>query len=324
MYYEDFFNIKDWKEIVAYSRMISIDDMDIVDIRARREINEDGYANILAFQLDPYYAVMGKNSKYRTLEIEFGDDTVYLFFKHVSFMKAQYIRVIGYPVSLNNYHLYSMRVFNSLIERNLIKQYIEVPQNEDDVTGYNFYNDIEEINEIISKSKFRSKNGINKYAQDFRLERSCLADISIIRELNKSWQSCKKHLTDKRMVDGFLDYMIQNDQRLRYYTLWYKDIIIGFTFGDIVLNDLLQIVVNRNITVLDDYNFDLHTLMYKEELEERRKYLGAIHFYLLMKKLKEDGMKIAYIGGGAVSDKLLQYKSKFYKHHGAYKLYEVD
>lgn len=322
MDFNNFMKITNWKDIINNSRMVSVDDADIVDVISEREINSNGYSNILAFQLDPYYAVLGKNSKYRVLEIYHNEDIIYVYFKYVSFMKAQYIRLIGKPFSLLEDFSIEDEIFNHIIKYGLAKQIIDYPT--DKYTGYNFYNYLDEINDFISKSKFRSKNGINKYIDDFKLVPTSYNDLNLINELNVYWQSSKKNLTDKRLVNGFLNYYVIADKRLKYYSLYYKDFLIGFTFGDIVLDDLFQIVVNRNITILDNDTLQSLFPSIFNELNERMKYLGAIHFYLLMRELKKDNMKIAYIGGGAVSDKLVQYKSKFYKHYGGYELKELN
>lgn len=276
----------------------------------------------------PTYSQYSGNHAHKYVIVEIDNDEVLILFKRISIMTTKYCRLIGIPTSLSGNTENEIKVLNILKENGLINQVWftkdeesrlnTVGINKADVNpvDYDYFSVIDSRVQHISRSKWKSKRGINKaITGGIHMSKAKIEDLDKMVDLDERWinfkENCVKHNVEgKKRFKNIIGALRKNidDNNIYAYNLWFKDIIIGtIIFLSTHKSDVVIQVVNksldraRNEDILNGLGSD------REYVENMLKHIGGLLTYFSIMELNKIGISESYCAGGR-DKKILEYK----------------
>jgi hypothetical protein len=310
MKFNELKKITSQKELFNKSELMTMNRLAVYEQYLQKYIDRDGCYGVEPYYVDTFYISTTGNFRFRFIEVEFENDTVGIFFKYISMFGNVYVRLFREPVSLNGICENEMLVLNTLYENNLFKcvvvpHFYNIDKSKIKPFDNDYFNDVNERCEYISKGKFKSKHGINRLKNEYDIVfKVNNFNEDELNDLNNKWWETKKRTTQKdTLVEGLIKLSKQCDKI--YILTWeYKSQPIAFT----ILTDrhngyCCGIKVNKNLA---------KTGYIKDEFLCSK--LGSLVHYDTMLFCKEKGFKYAYISGDIRHKFLRKYKSSNYKY----------
>tara|TARA_Y100000310_G_scaffold105378_1_gene103825 strand:- start:7348 stop:8394 length:1047 start_codon:yes stop_codon:yes gene_type:complete len=289
------------------------------EIRCRRY----GWAgSVVAEFLHEYYEI-SRDSLRRMLTVSVGDDLVILLLKRVlMFDNANYLRIDGLPISVQGKEGHEQLVLDA-IARNKLSPKIQVVDAERKLIEswgytnreggndtYNFVYHLPSRWDYINRSKWRSKNGINKVKpliiQDCVDEKSYESMIKLT-EMWSEWKDEHHGLRAKKLAKGIKEHAKKNNPVVKYYminhvtTRYTPNIPIGFAVYILTTNNMAHLVVNKPLA---HTNFEPN-----DEYEESiKRYSGRLLYYHTMEELQKLGVEHVFFGGVFSQKTLAEHK----------------
>lgn len=309
-----FKNIKTTKELEQLSDTLHISDQSLYEEYLVEPIVYYGQKAFPYYGCDPYQIESEGNYRYKFIEIGFHDqDKIGLFFKTYN----MYGKVGGYlwikPFSSNGIKLHEELVFDHLYSNNLLES-ILIPEDLPNIDYSKLHKRLDEYfcnvcdryNEI-SKSKWRSKKGINRLKNEYNIKMQVNDyDPDQIQALRHYWW--KLHGKQDVKFDKTIDFLLNLQGKVIVLTWVTHDCTIGFT----IISDYFprnkcgRIIQNVNILKTEIDVFD----------DFLRAHLADLMHYDTINYMKEHNYNYAYIGDAYGSAKYLtEYKARNFKLH---------
>ena len=318
---ETFKTIETTKDLEQLGETLFVADQDRYEQYLINPLLKYGYDAFPYDGCDPYEMESSRNYRYKFIEIGFPNDSVGLFFKTYN----MYGRTGSYmwikPISKSNDFDNEKEVFEHILKHNLIENCL-IPQciPQIDYSNLNIRNDEYYCNTFerykeISKSKFRSKKGINKLKNEYHIEMKVNDyDPDEIQLIRYHWW--KLHKKQNNKFDKTIDALLNLPQDKRIVLTWELDgKTLGFTivteyFKGQHIGKYFRIIQNTNLlkTELDTYDkfirAHLADLMHWDTIA----YLDALS--------QETSQSYTYIGDAHGAGAFLKpYKARNFKLH---------
>ena len=286
----------------------------------------------------PYYGYWASNFRYRYMMIIMPDnDTVWVTINYVSTGFVMFARLFGRPISANNVKENENKVLEHLFESGAVRNMQELTDEYADDRFVDYYINVPERWEYINRSKWRSKNGINKFSSEIKLDVNNLLWQEEMFNLDRFWcESRGKDVEHKKLGTGAIKYMSEFDPRVKYLQFSYRGIYLATVIISTELPEYVRIIYNKNLEALrgtegqytqehiDKCLFE-QGYEYSEIPEGIRKYLGPIVYYKMVEYMNEIGIKYAYIGNAYGGKNYLELnKEKYYDKKIFHKLYDKE
>jgi hypothetical protein len=284
-----------------------------------KRIEKYNYYGFFPYYLHPIYQKLMPNTAYQYLIILFPDgDKVLILIKNVRITKAQYIRLIGTPISLNDDDEHQTKTVKILIGNELINQVFAI-ENEIDffkklqinfikkIGDFDYFSVIEDRFNELDISKFRTIRGINKARKDHNVEITHItnADRDEILSFDKYWKAwistnTNEKIRNKKLVSILLK-TIQKNNMINGIIYKYKDKILGIRIYLKVLETFVIGIVNKTFshTILPNDYFDEFNEKELHVVSQLKNRIGQQFFYFLLERFKNEGFKAFYVSGGS-------------------------
>lgn len=315
---ETFKTIETTKDLEQLASTFHVAEQEVYEKYLIKPIQQYGYDAFPYAGCDPYELESESNYRYKFIEIKFDNDTVGLFFKTYNMYGKSGSYLWIKPISANDIKENEIEIFEHIKEKNLIMNSL-IPQCIPTIDYSNlnkrndeYYCNVEDRWATISKSKHRSKRGINKLRNDYHIEMKVNSfDPDQIQEQRYYWW--KLHKKQNCKFDKAIDNLLNLPQNSKY-PLWVltwelEGKLLGFTIITTYFPDELKIgriIQNTNLlkTELDTYDDFI------------RSHLADLMHYETIMFMKEKGYTYAYIGDAYGAGKFLApYKERNYNLH---------
>lgn len=310
MRFSELQKIKTQKELFKKSEVMRIERLPLYECYLQKYIDQDGCWGVEPYYMDTTYVATTGNFRFRFIEVEVNGDTVGVFFKYISMFGTVYIRLFREPISLsgnkeNEALILATLYANNLFEKVVVPHFYAFDKSTHKPFDNDYFNNVEERCAHVSKSKFKSKHGINKLKSEYGITLKVNEyDVTQIMDLNNKWWELKNQTAEKdTLVEGLIKLQSQCDKI--YILTWeYESKPIAVTMlADRHNGFCCSIQVNKNLSKTEHI---------KDEYLCCR--LGHLVHYDTMMFCKEKGFKYAYISGDIGYMYLREYKSSNYNY----------
>lgn len=271
--------------------------LNIYDDRFKRKFDMSILYNKLQSPSKIYYKIFNLNN-----------DMIIVFFKKVQFIKTNYNRLLGMPISLNKDSKNERKVFNILRDRKAIKELVIseeecIRHNIDykclDVAEYDYFYNLKTLESRIDKGSWRSKKSITKYKDDLTIRFAKPSDYDGILEVHENWKKDKgEEFRSKNMFKKYFKTFYDNlDNTI---VLQYKEKIIAYEVIDKFSDKFVTKIISNCLTSRGDYDIP----------KSISSNISKILMFYSMKLLIENGFD-DYSFGGALSQSLLNFKRTY-------------
>lgn len=274
------------------------------------------------------YCKLSSNGSMKYKIFEINDDKVLVLYKDIKLITTKFIRLTGYPISLNGIQENEDEIYTLLCQEDNIKEIfineyelhrIDKTRNDLEVCDYDFYSLIPLRMKEIDKSKWRSKYRINQFRKDIEFRLATKEDYHPIMQLHNDWKSNKKDVRSKKLFNGFFKQFNNLIEQEIVYVLTYKGAIIGFTVLDEINNHTRHMPIQQYYTV----HFAPKELL-DDKSESLFRHIGQIFYYFMVKELHELGCVYLSVAGSAnLKDSLIEFKSRIHKSNITYYKYRI-
>lgn len=318
-------------------KTIRLEDKDIL----QQFFNVYTRTHLYPYYLNYGYNELNSNGSYKYAIIEIEDDQVLLCIKDIKLFTTKYKRLLGFPISLKgNYEneLKAFEIAKDIVEcRNILLREDELSLlPEEFFTGeikledVDYFSDIEQRFVDIQKRRFRVKHRINKYKSDITFRIATPDDIDEIKKIHELWKEFKteKHIgirskrIFKNMFKNIETYM-NEDNDIRLYILYYKDIAMGFTLLNDIGNNNCHQIVQQYYNHLNMPKIDVEDCKLEEDVRKICTDIGQIFYYFLIERLYDEGYKKVTVAGTGGGKNLLEFKRNIHKEVNNYYLVQL-
>lgn len=317
---------KSYEFLFKNSTKIDMKSKPILEMFYKKIITE---TTMYQYVLNPEWGEASGNFRMKFIIVNYNNDYILVPFKVISMITNRYFSISMEPVSLNNDKQNIIDVLNVLKEFDI--RYVVVIDNNcsDECYMNNYYNTLEEFNNIMDKSKYKSKRGVKKLSEYLTFHNdlyiSNLPDK--IKEVDEIWNGKKeidKKVTLPVKTDVKLAELAYLYNDITLHTYCYNDIILGYDIVVTTCKDYASVLSAKTLTQLSTE--ELAEYMNEEDLDKVeyiKTRLGGYMQYMLNKDiLKDKGYKALYYYGDVKSKSLQKFKEIYYKRIINY--YKVD
>ena len=259
-----------------------------------------------------------RNDPSRIIAVE---DECVMVAKHVKIFAAQYIRMEGLPISLDNVTTNETKLL-PVIEQNvgrlrLCQKEAALLYNknfEEESAIANFWSlTIDRLNHV-NRSQWRSSNGVNlaTSCENLRWRMATPPDWPSMRELYRAWTEDKhEHIMYKKLYENLIGPSGHTKDTVTF-ALTFGSIVVGMCSWvmDLLDNACAHLVMNVSI--------DRTSIPTPPEFDPIRKYTGSLlHWYSVNQFYGRS--KYLFLGYCDKGDKLIEYKRKL--SHGETRLF---
>lgn len=330
--------VKTHKDVLEYSEKMNPGIIPEFKAFMNKRIERYGEKGMYDWYCVPYYAYWASNFRYRYMEILMPDnDTVWVTINYVSTGFIMFARLFGRPISANDVKENENAVLEYLFESGAVKNMQELTDEYADDRFVDYYINVPERWEYIKRSKWRSKNGINKYADKIKMDVNNHLWKEDMQCLDDAWcKSRGKNVEHKKLGSGAIKYLEECDPRVKYIQFSYDGIYLATVIISEELKPYIRIIYNKNFEAVygteghysEEYQKEyLWNIGYEiEEIPEGiRRYLGPIVYYKMVEYFVEEGYEYAYIGNAYGGKNYLEVnKEKYYDRKIFHKLYTKE
>jgi uncharacterized membrane protein len=267
------------------------------------------------YNICPEYGEVTKNYRFRFMIVKDNQEYILLIFKVVDPRTASIANyfTLGYePISLEGGSIiYTMKV---LQQYESIKSVVVISEEKGSFNN-NYFNMLKDFQEM-DKSTWRSKNGVNKLSKLITF--SCDESLPGIQEgveiITQVWNQVKHEKVPVKYDTRLLDMAMKGDN-IKVFTFWYKDVMVAFSLGIIMLDKFISLETTRTINIagqeflseyLNESDQDIVKLITKR--------LGAFVQYTMSKYcLRDNPYEAVYYYGDGGDKGLREFKRVFYK-----------
>lgn len=255
------------------------------------------------YNLSLDYNSMTKESKFRFLLIDVGEDKVFAPYKVIQLMKTKQIRFFGFPISERNNKANERKVFEALKKLSFVKfVFMERISGASRLPEYDDYF-YELDNRKFATSRYRAKNHINKLLAntDVQISFTKAPYSASFKELRKEWKLGMEARGSKVSTSSdrcFTNIINSRNKNLRFISVFYKGKLLSL-----------------QVFLLNEAYADLlyiHHLW--DGIGEEKRILGnivEIQKYLSWKFLFGQGIKRIYLAGCRPTEhRLLKHKQR--------------
>lgn len=326
------------KDILEYSEKLNPDIIPQFTEYMKRRIERYGEKGMYDWYCTPYYSYWASNFRYRYMQIKMPDnDIVWVTINYISTGFVMFARLFGRPISYDRNHKNENKVLEYLFESGAVKNMQELTDQYADERFVDYYIYVPERWDYINRSKWRSKNGINKYANRVTMLENNLAWREEMLELDAAWcKSRGKDVEHKKLGPGAINYMERFDPETHYLQFLYDGIYIATVIISSEQRPYTRIIYNKNFEAVcgteghysEEYQKEyLFRIGYDiEELPtDVRRYIGPIVYYKMVEFLHSNGFEYSYIGNAYGGKNYLALnKEKYYDRKIFHKLYTKE
>ena len=253
------------------------------------------------YNLSLDYNTMTKDSKFRFLLIDEGEDKVFAPYKVIQLMKTKQIRFFGFPISEISNKANEQKVFDALKKLPFVKfvfsEKISGASRQTEYDDY-FY---ELDNPKFATSRYRSKNYINKLLAnpDVQIAFTQAPYNAAFQELRKAWKEGMEARGSKVSPVSdrcFTNIINSRNKNLRFISVFYKGKLLSL-----------------QVFLLKEAYADLLYIHHLWKGEEKRilSNIVEIQKYLSWKFLFEQGVERVYLAGCRPTEhRLLKHKQR--------------
>ena len=326
------------KDVLEYSEKMNPGIIPMFKAFMKKRIERYGEKGMYDWYCVPYYAYWASNFRYRYMVIMMPDnDTVFVTINYVSTGFVMFARLFGRPISANEVKANENAVLEYLFESGAVKNMQELTDEYNDDRFVDYYIKVPDRWEYINRSKWRSKNGINKFSGDIKLEVNNLLWADEMISLDNAWcESRGKDVEHKKLGAGAINYMFEYDKYVKYLQFSYNGIYLATVIISNEMDNYARTIYNKNLEALrgtegqytqehiDKYLSEID-YEYEDIPEGIRKYLGPIVYYKMVEWMNKNGIEYAYIGNAYGGKNYLEVnKEKYYDRKIFHKLYTKD
>jgi len=286
-----------------------------------------GYFGMPFYSLIPMYSeCVGFKSSYY-MNVEYKTDLIEVLFKDIT-MGQSFIRLMGMPTSRNRRVLHELMVLDTLVKNKLINQIVV---NETDIERFSYRYNVEDDPPIYyedffmevplqwkyySRSKWRSKRGINKAAKNSDLKFVALnhRDWEEMEELLHAWQDYKDDIGEdimyRQLVPNLMKKMCPQEGSLSEFFEAYEDRLsrevyaYGFKYKERLISVIMfcPLMGSKYMQQLVNYSIarcqpEYYENVCDEFLEWLLPNLGASIMYHSTKILEFAGVQASFAAG---------------------------
>lgn len=267
------------------------------------------------YNICPEYGDVTKNYRFRFMIVRDGEEHILLIFKVVDPRTASIPNyfTLGYePISLEGGSV--LPTMKALQSYESIKSVVVISEEKGSFNN-NYFNMLKDFKEM-DKSTWRSKNGVNKLSKliTFSCDDSLPGIYEGVETITAIWNKVKHEKVPVKYDTRLLDMAMKGDN-IKVFTFWYKDIMVAFSLGIIMLDKFISLETTRTVNIAGDEFLTEYLRESDPEIVKLiRKRLGAFVQYTMSKHcLQDNSYEAVYYYGDGNEKGLREFKRVFYK-----------
>lgn len=267
------------------------------------EINEYfydyNYENPLYYHCDLSFNQIMKDNKYKYIIVEHENDSIFIMYKVIQFIKVKKIKIIDKPFSLNKNKELEKQLIDILLKKDFVsiifkEKYLDFYQEYSFIESkqdFDYYIDFEQEYEKSFKPKYKYKKKINRFEtnKDFKVEIIdnifCKENFENLREI---WKNQKNNVKNDKEYHIFIkDNLFSNKL---FFNIYYKEILI-FNACFVKKEDYLMKVYQSSLA---KYYQKIESDTY---MKNSTAHIDDVANYYLSKYFKDTKIKRYYMAG---------------------------
>jgi len=286
-----------------------------------------GVTGILPAEYTHEYNCISNEWQRKVLTVGIGTDVVIVVLKHIQMFQHIYKRMEGLPISIEGNKENEKRVFNILINLEIVKKVLSSIKEEQEflencgmsvdseLKTYSYYSDVEHNwNTKSGLNRWRTKKGVNRLEKNDKLTCRILTKneecVKIIGEAFCKFKEevHKDKFLSKKFTKSIIEYPHWNDDNVEYYLFEYDGFPIGLICYVYSHFSVGYQVVNKGIrSLLYDDNIKENVKSIPQEVIKR---LGEYMHCKSIEILRNKGIKYSNCGGvfGTMKPEIALYK----------------
>jgi hypothetical protein len=312
--------IKTVDDFYKASTKLTFKDKGLVELFLIKRVHALGPYGMYPYFLHPLFNELTGNFRSRFIIVENGYDKVLILFKYVFVMTTKYIRLFGFPISLNDVDDNAITVLDILQRNNIVKQIISIFGEETEYSDSDFFCDINESWKHMNRSVWRSAHDINKVNKlgELTFKVADDSDKENMLALFELWKANKQDLSYPKFAPSLIKQL--NTKGIIGTCLYFNGVLIsyniyyeqfdGTSLYAAVQNSIAKIDIEK-FTQLDETKYTL------------RKFVGDVAFYKNIEYFSGTKVRYIYAAGESHVNSLVENKSKLYPNRIKYYLKEL-